>query len=45
MRISGAQGEGVETIGRSLASVFARLGYHVFGYRQYGSIIKGVLPD
>ena len=41
IRISGAQGEGVETTGRSLASVFARLGYHVFGYRQYGSIIKG----
>ncbi|AAL63563.1 2-oxoacid ferredoxin oxidoreductase alpha subunit [Pyrobaculum aerophilum str. IM2] len=41
IRISGAQGEGVETTGRTLASVFARMGYHVFGYRQYGSIIKG----
>ncbi len=41
IRISGAQGEGVETTGRTLATVFARLGYHVFAYRQYGSIIKG----
>ena len=41
IRISGAQGEGIETTGRSLAAVFARLGYHVFAYRQYGSIIKG----
>ncbi|ABP50814.1 2-oxoacid:acceptor oxidoreductase subunit alpha [Pyrobaculum arsenaticum] len=41
IRISGAQGEGVETTGRTLATVFAKLGYHVFAYRQYGSIIKG----
>lgn len=41
IRISGAQGEGVETTGRTLAMVFAKLGYHVFAYRQYGSIIKG----
>lgn len=41
IRISGAQGEGIETTGRTLAAVFARLGYHVFAYRQYGSIIKG----
>lgn len=41
IRISGAQGEGIETTGRTLAAVFARLGYYVFAYRQYGSIIKG----
>ncbi|ABO07988.1 2-oxoacid:acceptor oxidoreductase subunit alpha [Pyrobaculum calidifontis] len=41
IRISGAQGEGVETVGRLLAKSFAQLGYHVFAYRQYGSIIKG----
>ena len=41
IRISGAQGEGIETTGRALATVFAKLGYHVFAYRQYGSIIKG----
>lgn len=41
VRISGAQGEGVETTGRFLARAFASLGYHVFAYRQYGSIIKG----
>ncbi len=41
IRISGAQGEGIETTGRTLAAVFAKLGYYVFAFRQYGSIIKG----
>ncbi|MFB6490909.1 MAG: 2-oxoacid:acceptor oxidoreductase subunit alpha [Thermoproteus sp. AZ2] len=41
VRISGAQGEGVESAGRLTALVFSRLGYHVFAYRQYASIIKG----
>jgi 2-oxoglutarate ferredoxin oxidoreductase subunit alpha len=41
IRISGAQGEGIETTGRMLATVFAKLGYHVFAFRQYASIIKG----
>lgn len=41
VRISGAQGEGVESAGRLTALVLSRLGYHVFAYRQYASIIKG----
>jgi 2-oxoglutarate ferredoxin oxidoreductase subunit alpha len=41
IRISGAQGEGIETTGRTLAAVFAKLSYYVFAFRQYGSIIKG----
>jgi Pyruvate:ferredoxin oxidoreductase and related 2-oxoacid:ferredoxin oxidoreductases, gamma subunit len=41
IRISGAQGEGVESAGRLVALSLARLGYHVFAFRQYASIIKG----
>ncbi|MFN7105919.1 MAG: 2-oxoacid:acceptor oxidoreductase subunit alpha [Pyrobaculum sp.] len=41
IRIAGAQGEGIETTGRMLATTFSKLGYHVFGFRQYASIIKG----
>ncbi|MEZ0248018.1 MAG: 2-oxoacid:acceptor oxidoreductase subunit alpha [Thermoproteus sp.] len=41
IRISGAQGEGIESAGRLTALALARLGYHVFAYRQYASIIKG----
>lgn len=41
IRIGGAQGEGVESMGRLLTSVFSSLGYYVFAYRQYASVIKG----
>ncbi len=41
IRISGAQGEGVESAGRLTAQALAKLGYHVFAFRQYASIIKG----
>ena len=41
IRISGAQGEGVESAGRLTALTLSRLGYHVFAFRQYASIIKG----
>ncbi|CCC82084.1 2-oxoacid ferredoxin oxidoreductase, gamma-alpha subunit [Thermoproteus tenax Kra 1] len=41
VRISGAQGEGVESAGRLVATIFSQLGYHVYAYRQYASIIKG----
>ncbi len=30
IRIAGAQGDGIETSGRILASTFANLGYHLF---------------
>jgi len=30
IRVSGAQGEGIETTGKMLATVFAKLGYYVF---------------
>jgi len=35
IRISGAQGEGIETTGRTLATVFVKLGYYVFAFRQW----------
>jgi len=41
VRISGAQGEGVESSGRIFTRVLAGLGYHVVGFRQYASIVKG----
>ncbi len=41
IRLSGAQGEGVESTGRTVASTFSRMGLHVFTFRMYGSIIKG----
>lgn len=41
IRISGANGEGLESSGALLAKVAARNGLHVFGHRGYQSIIRG----
>ena len=39
--VGGQQGEGIDTTGEILASALNRLGYHIFGYRTFGSRIKG----
>jgi 2-oxoglutarate/2-oxoacid ferredoxin oxidoreductase subunit alpha len=41
LKIVGAQGQGVISIGDILAKAFKRSGYCVFGYREYNSLIKG----
>ena len=39
--VGGQQGEGIDTTGEILASALNRLGYHIYGYRTFGSRIKG----
>ncbi|MDI3269457.1 MAG: 2-oxoacid:acceptor oxidoreductase subunit alpha [Bacillota bacterium] len=39
--VGGQQGEGIESSGDILATVLARQGYHVYGYRVFSSRIKG----
>jgi 2-oxoglutarate ferredoxin oxidoreductase subunit alpha len=41
IRIGGAAGQGMQTIGDALAKAFARLGYHVFTHQDYESRIRG----
>ncbi len=41
VRISGANGDGVESSGALLAKVAARSGLQVFGHRGYQSVIRG----
>jgi 2-oxoglutarate ferredoxin oxidoreductase subunit alpha len=41
IKIGGEAGQGIQTIGDSLARVFARLGYHVFIHQDYESRIRG----
>lgn len=41
IKIGGEAGQGVQTIGDSLARVFARAGYHVFIHQDYESRIRG----
>ncbi len=41
IRITGAAGQGIQTIGRTLARVFARSGYHVFTHQDYESRVRG----
>jgi 2-oxoglutarate ferredoxin oxidoreductase subunit alpha len=41
IRIGGEAGQGVQTVGDSLARVFARCGYHVFVHQEYESRIRG----
>lgn len=40
-KMGGQQGEGVESSGEILATTFNRLGYYLYGYRQFSSRIKG----
>jgi 2-oxoglutarate ferredoxin oxidoreductase subunit alpha len=41
LKIVGASGQGINSIGEILAKGFKRGGYCVFGYREYPSLIKG----
>ncbi|MBP1748574.1 MAG: 2-oxoglutarate ferredoxin oxidoreductase subuit alpha [Deltaproteobacteria bacterium] len=41
IKIGGEAGQGIQTIGDALASVFARSGYHVFTDQDYESRIRG----
>jgi len=41
IKIGGEAGQGIQTIGGTLAKVFARSGYHVFTHQDYESRIRG----
>lgn len=41
LKVAGESGQGVNSIGELFAKVFKRSGWHVFGYREYPSLIKG----
>src|SRR3990167_718822 len=41
IKIVGAQGQGVNSVGEICAKGLKRAGYCVFGYREYMSLIKG----
>ncbi len=41
VKITGASGQGISSIGEILAKALKRSGYCVFGYREYPSLIKG----
>lgn len=41
LKIVGAQGQGVNSVGEMVAKGLKRAGYCVFGYREYMSVIKG----
>ena len=40
-KIGGEQGQGIDSTGEMLATVCNRLGYYIYGYRQFSSRIKG----
>lgn len=40
-KVGGDQGEGIDSTGDILATVAARLGYYVYGYKHFSSRIKG----
>jgi 2-oxoglutarate ferredoxin oxidoreductase subunit alpha len=41
LKIGGEAGQGIQTIGDTLARVFSRAGYHVFTHQDYESRIRG----
>ncbi len=41
IKIGGEAGQGIQTIGDTLARVFSRLGFHVFTHQDYESRIRG----
>ncbi|MEK7217901.1 MAG: 2-oxoacid:acceptor oxidoreductase family protein, partial [Patescibacteria group bacterium] len=41
LKIVGASGQGINSIGEVLAKGLKRAGYCIFGYREYPSLIKG----
>jgi 2-oxoglutarate/2-oxoacid ferredoxin oxidoreductase subunit alpha len=40
-KVGGAQGEGIDSTGEVLASTLNQLGYYLFAYRSFMSLIKG----
>lgn len=41
IKIGGRAGEGVKVTGLSLAKIFSRLGFKIFAYQEYPSLIRG----
>ncbi|MDP2167607.1 MAG: 2-oxoacid:acceptor oxidoreductase subunit alpha [Thermodesulfovibrionales bacterium] len=41
LKIGGEAGQGIQTVGDTLARVFARTGYHVFSHQDYESRVRG----
>ncbi len=41
IKIGGEAGQGIQTVGDSLAKVFSRAGYHVFTHQDYESRVRG----
>jgi len=41
IKIGGEAGQGIQTIGETLARVFSRSGYHVFSHQDYESRVRG----
>jgi 2-oxoglutarate/2-oxoacid ferredoxin oxidoreductase subunit alpha len=41
IKIGGAAGQGIQTIGNVLSKTFARSGFHLFSYQDYESRIRG----
>ena len=41
IKIGGEAGQGIQTVGGTLAKVFARSGYHVFTHQDYESRVRG----
>ncbi|HTP54203.1 MAG TPA: 2-oxoacid:acceptor oxidoreductase subunit alpha [Thermoplasmata archaeon] len=41
VRVGGQAGDGIASIGESIARCFSRMGLHVFGFNAYQSVIRG----
>jgi 2-oxoglutarate ferredoxin oxidoreductase subunit alpha len=41
IRVGGEAGQGIQTVGGTLARLFARSGYHVFTHQDYESRVRG----
>src|SRR5690606_2173276 len=41
VKVGGASGQGINSIGEILAKALKNTGYYIFGYREYPSLIKG----
>lgn len=41
LKVTGAQGQGINSVGEMVAKGLKRAGHHVYGYREYMSLIKG----
>jgi 2-oxoglutarate ferredoxin oxidoreductase subunit alpha len=41
IKVAGESGQGVNSLGSILTKALCKTGYHIFGYREYPSLIKG----